>query len=270
VKEIMTKQAANTNERAAEPNSAQHEDRTPGRLQDQIAVVTGASSGIGRAIALALAKEGAQTYLLGRELETIKGAAAWAGLTSPKTFAFRADLNRDPDIYALKAELEGTQRRVDILIHSAGQSLYGEHANAAVADFDAQYRTNVRAPYLLTQALLPMLRVGPGQIVFINSSVGLKAKARAGQYSSTKHALKAIADSLREEVNGDGIRVLSVYPGRTATPRAAELFESEGRPYRPELLMQPEDVAAMVIHSLCLARTAEVTEISMRPMLKSY
>ncbi len=266
----MTKLAATTNEGAADPNAGQHKERTAGKLQDQIAVVTGASSGIGRAIALALAKEGARTYLLGRELETIEEVAICARLTSPKVCAFRVDLTRDEDIYAVKAELERTQRRVDILIHSAGQSLYGEHANTAVADFDTQYRTNVRAPYLLTQVLLPMLRAGLGQIVFINSSVGLRAKARAGQYSSTKHALKAIADSLREEVNGDGIRVLSVYPGRTATPRMAAMLESEGRPYRPELLMQPEEVATMVVHCLCLARTAEVTEISMRPMLKSY
>jgi short-subunit dehydrogenase len=70
------------------------------------------------------------------------------------------------------------------------------------------------------------------------------------------------ADSLRDEVNALGIRVLSVYPGRTATPRIAKLFEKEGRTYQPDLLMQPEDVAEMVTHSLRLPRTAEVTDIS--------
>ena len=82
--------------------------------------------------------------------------------------------------------------------------------------------------------------------------------------------MKAIADSLREEVNADGIRVLSVFPGRTATPRMERLFREEGRAYRPELLLQPRDVAAIVIHALKMPRTAEVTEISIRPCAKSY
>ena len=89
-----------------------------------------------------------------------------------------------------------------------------------------------------------------------------------GQFSATQHALKAIADSLRQEVNADGIRVLSVFPGRTATPRQASLHEIEGKRYQPELLMQPEDVATVVVNALGLPRTAEVTDVSIRPMIK--
>ena len=73
-----------------------------------------------------------------------------------------------------------------------------------------------------------------------------------------------------KEVNADGIRVLSIFPGRTATPRMEKLFAKEGRAYKPELLLQPEDVAEMVTHALRLPRTAEVTDISIRPMQKSY
>ncbi len=76
---------------------------------------------------------------------------------------------------------------------------------------------NVRAPYILTQALLPMLKARRGQVVFINSSSGIIAKPRSAQYDSTKHALEAIADSLRGEVNAHGVRVLSVYLERTVT-----------------------------------------------------
>jgi NADP-dependent 3-hydroxy acid dehydrogenase YdfG len=107
-------------------------------------------------------------------------------------------------------------------------------------------------------------------VVFINSSSGLRARARTGQFAATQHAMKAIADSLREEVNADGIRVLCVFPGRTATPRTEQLFREERKAYKPELLMQPEDVAAMVVHSLKMPRTCEVTEISIRPLFKSY
>ena len=137
-----------------------------------------------------------------------------------------------------------------------------------MTELDMQYRTNVRAPYLLTQALLPLLRRRQGQVVFINSSVGLAARAQVGPYAATKHALKALADSFREEVNTSGLRVLSVYLGRTASPMQAMIHAMEGKPYYPEYLIQASDVAAVVLNALCLPRTAEVTDISIRPMHK--
>jgi NAD(P)-dependent dehydrogenase (short-subunit alcohol dehydrogenase family) len=147
---------------------------------------------------------------------------------------------------------------------------HGRFAHAALECLDAQYRSNFRGPYALLQLLLPLLRKQQGQIVFINSSAALRSSPAAHQYSAMQHALSALADSLRDEVNADGIRVLSVYPGRTATPRTAALFAREGRPYRPNLLTQPEDVAAIVTCALAMPRSSEVTDIRMRPMVKSY
>jgi NADP-dependent 3-hydroxy acid dehydrogenase YdfG len=158
--------------------------------------------------------------------------------------------------------------KVDMLIHSAGIISVGSLEVSSVADFDKQYKINVRAPFLLTQALLPMLRSGKGQIVFINSSAGVNASANIGPYAATKHALKAIAESLRQEVNEQGIRVFSIFPGRTATPMQAEVHEREGKIYHPERLLQPEDVAKIVLQALSLSRTAEVTDVDIRPMLK--
>jgi NADP-dependent 3-hydroxy acid dehydrogenase YdfG len=125
-------------------------------------------------------------------------------------------------------------------------------------------------PFALTQALLPLLKSQQGQIVFINSAQGLLAKPNTGPFAATQHALKAITDSLRQEVSSDGMRVLSIFPGRTATPRMKALYEIEGRPYRPELLLQPEDIAQVVLNALLLPRTAEITNIELRPCVKSY
>lgn len=239
-------------------------------LHEKVAVVTGASSGIGKAIALALAEEGARVCFVGRKLNTLEEVAKLVREHAPQSRAFRADLTRDEDIAALAADLGRDGGRVDVLILCGGEIHHAEHAGAAIRDFDVQYRTNVRGPYLLTQALLPLLRAGHGQVVFINSTSGLRARARAGQFAATQHAMKAIADSLRDEVNPNGIRVLSVFPGRTATPRTEELFRDERKAYRPDLLLQSDDVAAVVVHALKLPRTAEVTEINIRPLRKSY
>jgi NADP-dependent 3-hydroxy acid dehydrogenase YdfG len=118
--------------------------------------------------------------------------------------------------------------------------------------------------------LLPLLKSRQGQIVFINSSQGLQAKGNTGPFAATQHALKAIADSLRQEVNADGMRILSIFPGRTATPRMKALYELEGRAYRPELLLQAEDIAQVVLDALLLPRTAEITNLEIRPHIKSY
>jgi NADP-dependent 3-hydroxy acid dehydrogenase YdfG len=239
-------------------------------LKDQVAVVTGASSGIGKAIALALAKQGAEVCLVARRRDALDAVARQAQGNGTRGHVYCVDLTSDKDIQNLQQQLQGGLGRVDILILCGGAISHGTLEQAPLAEFDLMYRSNLRGHYALTQALLPLLRKQHGQIVFINSSAGLRSPASVGQFSATQHALRAVADSLRDEVNADGVRVLSVFPGRTATPRMAALFEKESRPYRPELLMQPEDVASMVVHALSLPRTAEVTDISMRPLLKSY
>lgn len=237
-------------------------------FSDQIAVVTGASSGVGRAIALSLAKERASLCLIGRNLDSLEVVAERARATAPYARGYQTDLTRDKDIHELAAHLKDHFGHIDLLVHSAGVIASGPLESATVEDFDWQYRTNVRGPYLMTQTLLPLLKTRHGQIVFINSSVGLSAKANVGQYAATKHALKAVADSLRDEVNADGMRVLSVFLGRTASRMQAAVHEREGRPYDPARLVQPEDVASVVLQSLRLPRTAEVTDISIRPVFK--
>ncbi len=237
-------------------------------LKDKAAVITGVSSGIGKAIALGLAAQGVKTCLLGRKLEALEDVAVVARKTAPQALCYQVDLTADQDVRKIAGYIKRDFVHIDILIHSAGVISFGPLESASVEDFDRQYQVNVRAPYVLTQALLPMIKLRQGQIVFINSSAGLNAGPNVGQYAATKFALRAVADSFRQEVNAEGLRVLSVYPGRTATPMQAAIFKMEGRDYYPERLMQPEDIAAVIINALVLPRTAEVTDINVRPLIK--
>ena len=234
----------------------------------QLAVITGASSGIGRATAQALAAQGAALCLIGRNRRALQAVIDGLPARPPQVFLYEADFADDTNLSQLRAELERDIAAVDALVHSAGAFSRGSTCDADIEAFDWQYRVNVRAPYALTQTLLPALMLRQGQVVFLNSSAGLTAKAGVGQYAATKHALKAVADSLRDEVNSAGVRVVSVYPGRTASPMQEAIFRSEGREYHPECLMQPEDVASVVVHALLLPRTAEITDINVRPTLK--
>jgi NADP-dependent 3-hydroxy acid dehydrogenase YdfG len=233
-------------------------------------VVTGAGGQIGRTIALTLAGVGVRTCLVGRTLETLEAVASSVPTEAPPPLVYRADLTVDSAIRGLAERLHGDSDRLDLLVHCAGVFFRGSVATAPIQEFDNQYRANVRAPYLLTQALLPQLTASRGQVVFVNSSVGLEARTGVGQFAATQHAFRAIADSLRAEVNALGVRVLSVFLGRTASDRMARICELEGRPYHPEFLIQPMDVAAIVLAALSLPRTAEVTDIKIRPMRKSY
>ncbi len=241
-------------------------------LENHVAVVTGASQGIGRAIALGLAAKRAVLYLIARNSMALHEVAELARASSPRVVVHAIDLVADGAITDIAKNLNQQLGGLDMLIHCAGAYSMGDLQNASGEEFDKLYRANVRMPYLLTQSLLPMLKRRKGQIVFVNSSQGLQARAQVGQYAATQHALKAMADSLRDEVNAEGVRVLSVYPGRTATPRMEAIFrmEGRGREYKPELLLQPEDVAEVVINALVLPATAEITNISLRPLAKSY
>jgi len=234
----------------------------------QVAVVTGATSGIGKAIALALSKEGINLCLLGRNSAALHQVAMEAQALGVRAVSCPVDLTRDEDVKGLGSSFLKHFDRLDILVHSAGVISRGAMAVAPVEDFDLQWKTNVRAPYCMTQMLLPSLRKCQGQIVFINSSAGIVAREGVGQYAATKHALKAIADVLRSEENRNGIRVLSMFLGRTATPMQKEVHRQEGSPYLPDQLLQPEDVAEAVVNALRHSRTAEITDIHLRSMQK--
>ena len=239
-------------------------------LAGQIAVITGATGGIGGAIAAALAGQGATLCIFGRDRARIDAAAARWQAGPAKVEGYLCDLTNDGDVERATEQVANTHGRIDIMVHCAGAIGHGALADTPLSSFDQQYQANLRGPLLLTQLLLPLLKQPRGQIVFINSSAGQTSRAGTGLFSATQHASRALADTLRDEVNADGVRVLSVFPGRTATPRIEALHAKEGRAFRPELLLQPEDVASVVVHALTLPWTAEVTNIAIRPMQKSY
>jgi NAD(P)-dependent dehydrogenase (short-subunit alcohol dehydrogenase family) len=237
------------------------------KFRGTVAVITGASGGIGAAVAIALAREGARLLLAGRSAEKLDLVAERARDLSPGVETFVADLADDERVHDLAARAVGAFGGVDVLVHSLGLFAGGPIETSPVEDLDRQYRINTRAPYLLTQALLPSLLARQGQVVFVNSGAGINpARGQWGAYAASKHALRALADSLRDEVNKRGVRVISVYPGRTATPMQEEVHRFEGRPYDPERFLQPQDVAATVLNALSLPRTAEVTDLQIRPM----
>jgi NAD(P)-dependent dehydrogenase (short-subunit alcohol dehydrogenase family) len=232
-------------------------------LDNASALVAGASGGIGRAIAFDLLGAGAEVFMLGRSMTRLVQPAPPENIRGKCHFV-AADLTDDRAIERIVAEIS-PRGRLDVLVLSSG--IYERSREAAV--FVRQIAANLVGPYALIQQLLPLLIEAKGQVVFINSTQGLKAAAGVGQYAATKHALKAVADSLRDEVNASGVRVASIFLGRTATEMQRAIFAAEGRPYPPERLIQPADVAELVLSLLRLPRTSEVTDIVLRPMQKT-
>src|SRR5262245_66624703 len=164
-------------------------------LANQVAVVTGANSGIGKAIALALATNGVKVCLVGRRMEALQPVAKQA---SNGSVCYQADFGLYSDIAALVANLKQDVKGIDILVHSAGVIRLSSFECASPDQLDWHYKVNVRAPYVLTQGLQPMIKAQQGQIVFVISTAGLRAGANLSQYASTKHALNSVADSMRE------------------------------------------------------------------------
>jgi NAD(P)-dependent dehydrogenase (short-subunit alcohol dehydrogenase family) len=239
----------------------------PVSLPSAVALVTGATSGIGKALATRLASDGATVYVVGRRVEALELAYRdFAHHSNVRPIA--CDLAVDSDIEQLSRTVRRDSDRLDILAHCAGTIALGALESMPIDQLDFHYRLNTRTPLLLTQQLLSPLRRANGQIVFINSTVGISIKPGVGAYAASKHALRALADTLRAELNPT-VRVLTVYPGNTATPMQQRIQEALGKAWRPNDLLQPADVAATIVNALTLPRTAEVTDIHIRPLNKT-
>ncbi len=237
------------------------------RFSSQTILVTGASGGVGEAMVRRFGEQGATVCLTDRNRQRMEEIARQ--LPERRGHCYPADLTVDYELEKAAQRVLAENPRLDVVVHCAAIILLGSVAAAARQDFEKQFQTNVLGPFRLTQLLLPALIASRGQVVFINSSVGRHAPAGASQYAATKHALRAVADSLREECNVSGVRVCSLFLGSTATPMQAGIRLEQKRAYEPERLIQPADVADMVAAVLALPRTAEVTDLVMRPTEKA-
>lgn len=234
---------------------------------DRVAVVTGASAGIGHATAERLANDGYTVWAAARRTELLEKLAA--EFPPGTVIAAPIDLARPSEVERLVSRIRRQTPVVHALIHSAGSYSYGAIADTTPAPLRRHYEVNVESVYRLTHDLLPLM-ADPADVVFLNSTQGLHAAGTVSQFAASMHARKALADALRQEVNDRGIRVVSIHLGRTATPLQQWIYESHGWRYQPELLLQSEEVATMIATIIGLPRTAEVTDVNMRPAIKSY
>lgn len=221
-----------------------------------LALVTGASRGIGAAVAHALAPD-YRVLLGGRDADALAKRAA----ELPGAQPWLVDLT---DFDALREATAGIDR-LDVLVHSAGVAELGTVEESDVVSWRRNYEVNVIAVVELTRLLLPALRAAGGHVVVINSGSGMNAKAAWGAYAASKFAARAFADTLRLEEEPNGVRVTSVFPGRTATEMQQAVTAAEGIDYNPDDYLRPESVAAAVLAAISATPDAHPTDVIVRP-----
>jgi NADP-dependent 3-hydroxy acid dehydrogenase YdfG len=228
-------------------------------------LITGASSGVGKALAQELAARGARVLLIARDPDKLRAVAEAIRSSGGVARQWALDLTDDRALEDFVVEIKREFDGLNFLVHSAGVFRRGRTATAPVSDFDILYRTNVRAPFALTQSLLPLIIARGGAVAFINSTAGERAFAGVGQYAASKHALRALADALRLEVRAQNVRVLSVLLGRTATPMQEEVCRLEGSVYDARRFLQPADVARAIVDALTLPANTAVENLQLQP-----
>lgn len=219
-------------------------------------LVTGAGSGIGRIVAERLLERGDDVWLVARSTERAHDLREdLAGAT-----VLVADLSFPESVESL--ELPGS---LDSVVHAAGIVELGTLSDLSVDDWASQLRVNLVAPATLTKVALPALRAARGTVVFVNSGAGLHAHPGWSAYAASKFGLRALADSLRAEEHERGVRVTSVFPGRTATPMQVKVHAQEGKEYDADDWIDPSTVADAIVRVLDLPRDATVSDLTIRP-----
>ncbi|HEV7933742.1 MAG TPA: SDR family oxidoreductase [Actinomadura sp.] len=241
-------------------------------------IITGATGGIGRSVAGLLAERGHELILVGSSAERLAEAAAdLASGPAARTRAFdpAAPAPAPSRVHTLVLDLAEPRRleaslagvslpdRLDGIVHSAGVVEIGRVAELEADRWVDQLMVNLVSAAELTRLSLPALRAAQGHVVFVNSGAGLHVNPMWGAYAASKHGLRALADALRAEE--PGLRVTSVYPGRTATGMQRKVRTQESGSYDPEAYMSPGTVARVILNAMEAPRDAVVTDVSVRP-----
>ena len=219
-------------------------------------LLTGAGSGIGELLARDLLERGDDVLVVARSAQRAEEMAA----ALPGARPLVADLASPATVESLDLPA-----RLDSVVHAAGVVELGAVADLSVQAWTEQLQVNLVAPAVLTRVALPALRAARGTVVLVNSGAGLFAHPQWSAYAASKHGLRAVADSLRGEEAAHGVRVSSVYPGRTATPMQEKVHAQEGKEYDADDWVRPSTVAAAILHVLDLPGDATIPDLTVKP-----
>ncbi|CAN7729697.1 SDR family oxidoreductase [Mesorhizobium amorphae] len=224
------------------------------------AFITGATSGIGRAMALALSEAGYDVYAIGRSKNALEELRA----TRPGITPIAVDVTDREALEAVVSDLH-----IDVLINNAGvMPPLGNFADMKISDIDTTLEVNLSSAIMLTRLVVPHMRDrGAGHIVFTGSSAGHAAFPNVAVYSATKAAIAGFAAALRADLSSHGIRVTEIVPGRVETQLYKDILDAKARAamYAGNVAVQPEDVARMVVTLLGLPAWADVTRFDIMP-----
>ena len=221
-------------------------------LKNKNALITGAGKGIGKAIAIALAKEGVNVILVSRTQADVDQLADETNDLGVKSLALSADVS---DINSINKAVEKALaefKHIDILINGAGIASFGKFLELEPAAFEKIIQVNLMGTYYATRAVIPnMIERQTGDIINISSTAGLNGNALTSAYSASKFAVLGLTDSLMQEMRKHNIRVTALTPSTVATDMAKDLNLTDGN---PEKVMQSEDIAELVVAQLKLNR----------------
>ncbi len=230
-------------------------------LKDKVAIVTGASRGVGRAICVAFAKDGATVVLAARDAAKLKETAHLVEKAGGKAEIVATELAEEESIIRLVRHTAERFARLDILVNCAGITHSAKLEQTNTTDWQNCMWVNARAPFILCREALPLLRKAEqGIIVNISSVVGVKGYPQQSAYTASKHALRGMTISLAEELKGSNVRVHLLCPGGIDTEMVSRV-----RPdIRKDELIKPEEIAELVLYLVTHKGNAVIDELHIR------
>lgn len=233
-------------------------------LANAVALVTGGSRGIGRAIALRIAQLGAAVAICGRNAEALRTVEAELKESGARLHSQVADVTNSGDVTSLVSNTESVLGPISILVNNAGIGLFGPTHEKTEAEWDRVLSTNLKSVFLMSRAVVPaMIRRGSGDIVNISSLAGRNAFAGGGIYCASKWGLQGLSACMAEDLREHGIRVSVVCPGSVATEFSGHA------PKAPAKALSPEDVAHAVAMIVTQGPQSFLSEVQLRPLRKA-
>ena len=239
-------------------------------LSGRVVAVTGASSGIGEATALACAREGAAVALAARRLDRIEALAEKITAAGGKAIAVQTDVGEEDEARAFIARTHSELGRLDVLVNNAGVMLLGPIEHADTEEWRRMIHANVFGVLYCTHAALPLMKAqGAGHIVNVSSVAGRVARAGSGVYNLTKWGVGAFSEALRQETVEMGIRVTLIEPGAVATElpghNRPDVLEAMAKNFAGVTPLESEDIARAVLYAIASPPNVAINEVLIRP-----